>query len=313
MKLSVLMVTYNHERFLAQALSSALAQRVNFEYEIIVGEDCSSDATREILMDFHRRHPEKIIPLLRERNLGRMRNFNETVAACRGEYLAILEGDDYWTREDKLQIQADFLDRHPDHALCCTRALFAKEGAPGNPEVQPQIPAGSYAITDLFAANPVVTCTVMYRRSAVVPLPDWSRGLKMRDWTLHVLVARSGKVRLLDEVTSTYRIHPGGAWSSLSPGEQKLAIVEMLTTMEKHLDSQCTKPIRSALAHRYLELANEARFYGSRTETARYLLNYARHGGWRLPMNRFVAGLAAYTLIGSGYRLFSRAKPASGS
>jgi hypothetical protein len=153
----------------------------------------------------------------------------------------------------------------------------------------------------------------MYRRSAVLPLPDWSRGLKMRDWPLHILVAHSGKIGLLDEVTSTYRIHPGGVWSSLSPQDQKLAIVEMLTMLEKHLDSQYTKPIHSALANRYLELANEARFYGSRTETARYLLNYARNGGWRLPLNRFVTGLAAYTLIGSGYRLFSRAKPASGS
>ena len=313
MKLSVIITTYNHERFLAQALSSALAQRVNFEYEIIVGEDCSTDATREILMDFHQRHPEKIIPLLRERNLGRMRNFNETVAACRGEYLAILEGDDYWTREDKLQIQADFLDRHPDHVLCCARALFVKEGAPGDPEVQPQLPAGSYAITDLFAVNPVVTCTVMYRRSVVVPLPDWTRGLKMRDWPLHILVARSGKIGLLDEVTSTYRIHPGGAWSCLSPQEQKLAIVEMFKMLEKHLDSQYTKAIRGALAHRYLDLANGARFTGNRMQTAKYLLTYARNGGLRLPLNRFVAGLAAYTVIGSGYRMFSRAKPANGS
>jgi glycosyltransferase involved in cell wall biosynthesis len=69
MKLSVVVVTYNHERFIAQALDSILAQRVNFDYEIVVGEDCSTDSTRDILMDFHRRYPGRIVPLLREQNL----------------------------------------------------------------------------------------------------------------------------------------------------------------------------------------------------------------------------------------------------
>jgi glycosyltransferase involved in cell wall biosynthesis len=275
MKLSALMPTYNQGRFLAQALSSVLAQRVNFEYEIIVGEDCSTDSTREILMDFHHRHPEKIIPLLRERNLG-VQNFPDMVARCRGEYVAILEGDDYWTRDDKLQMQVHFLDTHLDHSVCYTRALFVEEGAQGHSEVQPQISAGSYSITDLFAINPVVTCTVMYRWSSVGPLPDWTLGLKMGDWPLHVLVARSGKVRLLDEVTSTYCIHPGGIWPSLSPQDQKLAIVEMLKTMEMHLDSQYKNHICGALAHRYLELANGARFNGSRMGNARYQLRAQR-------------------------------------
>src|SRR4030088_1685053 len=102
MKLSVMMITYNHERFIAQAITSVLAQRVNFDYEIVVGEDCSTDGTREILMDFHRRFPDRIVPLLRDQNIGAMRNVEATLAACRGRYLAVLEGDDYWTCEEKL-------------------------------------------------------------------------------------------------------------------------------------------------------------------------------------------------------------------
>jgi glycosyltransferase involved in cell wall biosynthesis len=307
------MITYNHERFIGQALEGVLSQKVNFDYEIVIGEDCSTDGTRAVIQDFQRRNPDRIVPLFREANVGAMRNFAETLAACRGEYVAFLEGDDYWTSAHKLQMQVDFLDAHLDHAVCCTRALFVEEGAQGHSEMQPQIPAGSYSIIDLFATNLVVTCTVMYRWGSVGLLPDWVFGLKMADWPLHVLVARSGKLRLLDEVTSTYRIHPGGIWSSLSPQDQKLAIVETLRTMEKHLDSQYKNQIRDALANRYLELANGARFSGSRVETARYLFYYARNGGLRLPLNRFVAGLAAYTLIGSGYRVFSRAKPAHGS
>ncbi len=308
MKLSVAMITYNQERFIGQALEGVLSQKVNFDYEIVIGEDCSTDGTRAIVADFARRYPDRMVPIFRELNVGAMQNFAETLATCRGEYVAFLEGDDYWTRDDKLQMQVDFLDSHPDHAVCSTRALFVKEGAQGHSEVQPQIPASSYSITDLFATNPVVSCTVMYRWGSVGPLPDWIHSLKMADWPLHILVARSGGLRLLDEVTSTYRIHPGGMWSSLSSQDQGLAIVQMLRTLEKHLDSQYKTHIRVALAHRYLELANGARFGGSRMETARYLFHYARNGGWRLPLNRFIAGLAAYTLIGSGYRLFSRDK-----
>src|SRR5579864_5044611 len=107
MKLSVMMITYNHERFIAQALDSILAQQVNFDYEIVVGEDCSADGTRAILMDFHRRYPSRIVPFLRDRNMGAMPNFESTLRACRGQYLALLEGDDYWTSPDKLQRQVD--------------------------------------------------------------------------------------------------------------------------------------------------------------------------------------------------------------
>src|SRR5271167_3774085 len=103
MKLSVMMITYNHEGFIAQAIESVLAQRVNFDYEIVVGEDCSTDRTRDILMDFHRQYPDRIVPLLRNQNIGAMRNAEATLAACRGQYLALIEGDDYWTCEDKLQ------------------------------------------------------------------------------------------------------------------------------------------------------------------------------------------------------------------
>ena len=103
MKLSVMMITYNHEKFIAQTLESVLAQKVNFDYEIVIGEDCSTDRTREILMDFYRRYPKRIVPLLRDKNIGAMRNMEATLAACKGNYLALLEGDDYWTCPEKLQ------------------------------------------------------------------------------------------------------------------------------------------------------------------------------------------------------------------
>ena len=307
MKVSVVMLAYNHERFIAQALSSILAQRVNFEYEIIVGEDCSTDNTRNILMDFQRRFPGKIIPLLRERNLGAMRNARETFSACRAQYLAVLEGDDYWTRDDKLQMQVDFLDAHPDHSVCCTRALFVSEANTTEASVGPRIPAGTYEMTELFHANFIATCTVMYRWGSIPLLPEWMLNLKMMDWPLHILVAQSGKIALLDDITSAYRMHPGGIWSSMRTMDQELAVVHMLKAVDKHFKGRYTHVIRPNIARRYLDLAITARHNGSRLEKAKYLLSYVRNGGLRLPFSRFVAGLAGYSIIGSWYKVFSRA------
>src|ERR1035438_1167895 len=131
-KLSIMMLTYNHERFIAQALNSILSQRVTFDYEIVIGDDFSSDGTRDILARFCHKYPERIVLLLRERNIGAIRNMVATFAECQGEYVALLEGDDYWICDDKLQRQIDFLDSHRQTALCCHRVqLLDATGAAG--------------------------------------------------------------------------------------------------------------------------------------------------------------------------------------
>ena len=309
MKLSVMMITYNHERFIAQAIESVLAQRVNFDCEIVIGEDCSTDGTRAVIMDFQRRYPGRIVPLLRDRNLGAMRNFAETLAVCRGKYLAFLEGDDYWTHEDKLQTQINFLDEHPDYAICCHRAQFVDETGAGQSGIFPTLPAGTYTIADLFDGNWVVTGSVMYRWGSVGSLPDWFLTLKMGDWPLHILVARAGKIHLMDEVMSVYRIHQGGIWSSLSHLDRLRASIGMLTALDKHLGFQYTRTIRRTLAESYFEMACHARRDGNRTETGKHLVSCMRNGGWQLPgSRRTLGGLAAYTLMGSWYKVFSKAR-----
>lgn len=306
------MVTYNHERFIAQALSSVLAQRTDFDFEIIVAEDCSTDGTRAIVMDFARRHPGKILPLLRERNLGMMANFKDALAACRGSYVALLEGDDYWIRDDKLQSQVDFLDAHPDHAVCCARAQYRNEMTGNHSYIWPSVASDSYALSDLLGADCwIVTCTVMYRWGSVGPLPDWILRLKVADWPLHLLVARSGKIRLMDEVTSVYRLHSGGAWNSMARVEQLLAHRDMHLAFKRHFNSQDSGRTRQALARIYLELAEIARSNGSRWGTLRYVLSYARNGCHLRDRGRVVGGLVTYVLIGSRYKMFSRAKQAA--
>ncbi len=311
MKLSVAMITYNHERFIAQALESVLAQQVNFDYEIVIGEDCSTDRTREILMDFRRRYPDKIVPLLRERNLGAMENFKGTLAACRGKYLAILEGDDYWKCTDKLQRQVDFLDAHPDFAMCCSRAEMVDEDGAEADRIWPSRPAGAYGLEDLLAENFIATCSVLYRGDAIGALPAWFHKMKLGDWPLHVLVARSGKIWLMDDVVATYRMHAGGIWTSLSERKQLSAMIQMMRELDRHLGFRYTRIIRRTTAGFYSGMARISREEGKRAETGKYLAYCLWNGGWELPGSRkTLASYAAYALMGSWYKVFSKTKRA---
>lgn len=111
---SVIVLTYNHEKYIKQALDSILMQKVDFRYEIIVGEDCSFDKTRDILKWYEKQYPEKFIMIYREKNIGGKKNLLDVLSRTRGKYLASLEGDDFWLDENKLQKQIDFLEQNPE-------------------------------------------------------------------------------------------------------------------------------------------------------------------------------------------------------
>lgn len=117
-KVSVVMPSYNHERYIRKALDSVIMQRTNFRYEILVGDDASQDGTAEILKEYSLAYPDILRIFLRERNLGASRNVYELMTQARGEYIASLDGDDFWTDETKLQRQVDFLESNPGFIGC---------------------------------------------------------------------------------------------------------------------------------------------------------------------------------------------------
>lgn len=312
MKVSVAMITYNHERFIGQALESVFAQRVNFDYEVVIGEDCSTDRTRDVITELQERHPGQIRLLLRSRNVGVNRNFAETIAACTGVYVAFLEGDDFWTVVDKLQKQVDFLDTHPDRSICCHRVKFVYDGSMGSEDfthdVFPTQSAGSYTITDLLKGNFIMTCSMVLRRGLIGPFPSWFRELKVGDWPLCAMVARFGSIELFDEVMAGYRVHPGSTWYSLPKTSRLRETARMLRAVDRELGYRYTQTITQTIATPYLSLALQSRSNGKRTETAKHLMGWLCNGGLRMPVSpRLPVGLAAYVLIGSAYKLFSRA------
>lgn len=133
-RVSVIVLTYNHEKYIRRAIESALMQRTDFHYEILVGDDASTDATPRILQEYAEKYPEKFRLFLREKNLGASRNGYELAVNARGKYIANLDGDDFWTDEEKLQIQSDFLDSHPQYIGCSHKyAIVGEGGLPVSP------------------------------------------------------------------------------------------------------------------------------------------------------------------------------------
>ncbi len=124
-KVSIMVLAYNHGKYIREALESMVTQETNFKYEIVIGEDCSTDDTRQIIMEYYKKYPDLIVPLFRKKNLGATRNLTSTLRRCTGEYVAFMECDDFWIDPLKLQKQADFLDEHKDYAgvFCDTKVV----------------------------------------------------------------------------------------------------------------------------------------------------------------------------------------------
>jgi glycosyltransferase involved in cell wall biosynthesis len=260
MKVSVCMITYNHERFIAQAIESVVTQETDFAYELVVGEDCSTDRTREICVTYQQKYPDRIRLLLHDKNLGMWGkpNFIKTFNACQGEYIAILEGDDYWTSRQKLQRQAHFLDTHPDYAGCFTLTEtlvedISYEGFRSFPP--PQLQKDTYTIADLLRGDFVGAGSTMYRRGLLSPLPDWFASATLGDWALLIMSAQHGKLGYIREPMAVYRIHAGGFYSNLPIVEQHSRNIELLKVIEPHLESDYGRLIAANLALRYYHLS----------------------------------------------------------
>src|SRR5438874_119752 len=247
MKLSVCLITYNHERFITQALESALAQKTSFEFEIVVGEDCSADHTRQILVECQQRYPNKIRLMLPEKNLGANRNFASTLQACRGQYIALLEGDDYWTDPTKLEEQVNFLDSHEECAICFHAVRVFHEGGNEAPRISPRFGHKKIStIEDLLGlGNFIPTCAAVFRNGLIKEFPDWFYTLRIADFSLHVLNAQYGKIGYINKVMGAYRIHSGGTFSAANTSGNAREVVRTYDYLNSYLDYKYDRTIKA--------------------------------------------------------------------
>lgn len=219
---SVKMITYNHAPYIAQAIKGVIQQQTDFPFELVIGEDCSTDGTRDIVFDYQKRHPDVIRVVTSERNVGMKRNSYRTGRACRGKYIAFCEGDDYWHHPLKLQKQVDYLEGHPECGLVYSdfdtfdvgtglRVIAYNRQHGRKPAEQP-------TLTDLLNGKcGILTCTVCARRKLVDDViasdPELyaSPRFLMGDTPLWGDILCQAKVHYIDVSLSTYRLLPESA------------------------------------------------------------------------------------------------------
>lgn len=235
-KVSVVSVTYNHEAYIREALDGFVAQKADFPIEVIVADDASTDATPAIIQEYADRYPDLIRPILRPENIGIHANFAQTLSAARGEYLALCEGDDFWTDPQKVTKQASFLDLHPEVSVCFHPVLVIHDDETPDSVFPPLLRRRNLSMGALLAGNFIQTNSVMYRRRDDYHLP---RDIMPIDWYLHVLHALDGEIAMLPETMAVYRRHSQGIWYDADRNRQKFWETRgrgMAATVEAMLD-----------------------------------------------------------------------------
>lgn len=258
-KLSVCMVTYNHEKYIKQAIESVLMQKTDFDYEVVIGEDCSTDNTRKILSQYQMRYSNRIKVINNNKNAGPAKNFIRTINSCKGKYIAYLEGDDYWTDPYKLQKQVDLLDSNPAYSMCFHTTQAFHEA---NHKKAYFIPSQNrkkreYVVEDILAYNFIASCSVMYRNDFFEKLPTWFDMLKIGDWPLHILYAMHGSIGYTDEVMAKYRIHDCSNFSSKTLIHNFLAIINTLKQLNHFLKYKYNNIVHNVISENYYLLYKE--------------------------------------------------------
>jgi len=224
--ISVWVITYNHADFIEKCLDSILGQEIDYPFEICLGEDESTDGTREICREYEAKYPNIIRLFLRDRNDPRRAgcagawqfNFLETFKACWGKYVALCDGDDFWSDPKKLQKQVDYLEQHPECSGCFHkigqvsekgRIIHADMGYPPRREE-------FYSLDDLLRySNLFPLFSVVFRNHAKVA-PEWIRQAPLGDMIVHAGNLQRGDYGFVDEVMGFHRIHEGGLFSGTS-------------------------------------------------------------------------------------------------
>lgn len=225
MMVSISCLTFNHEQYIAQAIEGFLMQKTTFKFEALIGEDCSTDGTRKIVEEYQKKYPEIIKLVTSEHNVGLKNNFDRIALQAKGKYMAMCEGDDFWTDPYKLQKQIDFMETHPEYIICCHYSEIIDEHGKSL-YVNPNPVSLEFSYEDILQGNKdeTFTATLIYRTSLDV------NHMRNQDWyikchapdkflKLYATGVTGKKIYVMPEVMSCYRKHRWGIWSMVDPYE----------------------------------------------------------------------------------------------
>ena len=273
----VCMITYNHQSYVGQAIESIMSQITNFDFELVIGEDHSTDNTRAICEKYAQLYPGKIRLLNSDRNYGMGGNFTRTLNECSSyKYVAICEGDDFWTDNNKLQKQVDFLENNPEFVICFSDIHIVDELNSANAFL-PAITKDVFTIEDIILSNMNImpTPTLLFRNVLPESLPEFLKTALSGDLIIQLLLTDKGKAKYIDEKLAAYRNHAGGVTKSkehLEKGE-----IARLNTYH-NINEYFNYKYDAVFKKRFLSMARESLIYYSRDKKGtEKLKHYFKH------------------------------------
>lgn len=226
MLLSVRLMIYNHSEYIVAALDSINMQQTTFPFEVVIGDDFSSDDTLAKVMSYEFTNPDVHVNVLerqrggaydvKRQQLGRLYNFADIIQHCRGRYIALLDGDDYWTDPLKLQKQVDVLEQHPQLNVCFSNRRVLSEGVLSSPPMPKDFVEVPFSYKELLKHhNFIVTASVVFRKPERFVFPDWFYQLPYGDMGLYKLLSTQDDFYGIADSTVVYRVHGSGIYSGV--------------------------------------------------------------------------------------------------
>lgn len=244
---SIWMISYNHEDYISTSIDSILNQNVNFDFEIIIGDDASIDSTQKIILEYQKKHPNIIVALLNEENIGMMKNMLSTLKRCRGKYIAFCEGDDYWIDSNKLQNQVQFMEQTPSCTLCFTNRIEISSN--GELIKETNYEQRKYSTFDILKGFIPPTQTILIKN-----IPGLTNFLSTQlnspsgDRLLTYYCSLMGDIYLLPIYSAVYRHSGKGVWNKFNFDTQFLISIERL--IQFHLSIGI--PVNNEIIHQRL-------------------------------------------------------------
>ncbi|MBL8029337.1 MAG: glycosyltransferase [Fibrobacteres bacterium] len=251
-------VTYNHEKFIRQTIESVLQQKTTFNVRIVIGDDGSTDKTQEIIKEYERQYPEKFKCILYTKNVGINspdRVGLKVLESSTSKYINLLDGDDYWTDENKLQMQVDFLELNPDFSMCFHNAevIYENSNRKSHQLCNNNMPAIS-TLKDVLRGFNIPTASALFRNNNLYGrLPKWFGEVLGGDIVIWSLNAMEGNVYYINRVMSRYRIHSGGLTQNIEKNNWER--IKLYKHMLEYFPKQYSAILKTNIALNYVGVA----------------------------------------------------------
>lgn len=251
-KVSIVCTVYKHEPYLRQCLDGFVMQKTTFPFEILVNDDCSPDNSAAIIREYEVKYPHLFRCIYQEENQyskGLLPWFEVLFPIAKGEYIAICEGDDYWTDPYKIQKQVDFMDSHKEYIACFHNAVV---DTGDSKRLFNTLDENHFPTTeDIILRKWFISTQTLFYRNILTAYPEWRRGIKNEDYLLELLLAKVGKFYYMDDVMAVYRLEGQGVSSVMNSNKILMydGLIHLLLKMKEEYSGMCEETFDKSISN----------------------------------------------------------------